>query len=58
MNATISNLHWYSDWNGDEVGYPDIPVVGLYYSDTLNVSIYLNTETTEVLEIWTEVDEE
>ena len=26
----LTNLAWSSDWNGDEVGYPDIGVVGFY----------------------------
>lgn len=51
MKAYISRLHWQSDWNGDEVGYPDLNVVGLYTSDTLSVDVYLDTETGEVLEI-------
>lgn len=57
MHGKISNLHWYSDWNGYEVGYPEVPVVGLYHSASLSVSFYINTESNEVLEIITEDDE-
>lgn len=46
-------LGWESDWNGDEVGFPEVDVVGLYSlemacGDELN--LYINTETGEVLE--------
>jgi len=51
MIATIPGLHWQSDWNGDEVGFDDIDVVGLYSSATLGHSFYLNTENGEVLAI-------
>lgn len=51
MNAVISGLQWQSDWIGDEVGFASIEVVGLYTSDNLNCSFYLNTENGEVLEV-------
>lgn len=43
-------LHWSSDWNGDEVGYDEIPVIGLYEKD--GWSYYVNSETGEVVEAW------
>ena len=31
MNFPINlDLHWSSDWNGYEVGFPEANVVGLY----------------------------
>lgn len=53
-----AETHWSSDWNGDEVGYPDVPVVGLY-TLTVNPDIhfYVNMDTLEILEAWT-VNEE
>lgn len=56
MNGYISDLHWQSDWNGYEVGFDDVDVVGLYTSDNLGVSVYLNTLSGEVLEVF--IDEE
>jgi hypothetical protein len=53
MEGIIKNLHWSSDWDGHEVGFPEVNVVGCYDSAELNVSMYINTETGEVLEIWT-----
>lgn len=44
-------LIWQSDWNGDEVGYPDIPVVGLYQMKESSIQFYINTETNEIIEI-------
>jgi len=56
MDAIIRNLRWQSDWNGYEVGYPLVPVVGLYTCDKLGVDVYVNTETGDVIEIWQLVD--
>jgi hypothetical protein len=47
----LAELAWNSDWNGDEVGFPEVDVVGLYSIG--NVHFYINMETLEVLEIWT-----
>lgn len=44
------NDHWQSDWNGDEVGYPECDVVGLYSIAGENIDYYVNTETGIVLE--------
>ena len=49
--------HWYSDWNGYEVGYPEIDAVGLYRIDE-NTCAYINCETGEIIESWTDDDEE
>lgn len=51
MDGIIKDLHWYSDWNGYEVGYDEILVVGLYRSERLSCDMYINTENGEVLEI-------
>lgn len=51
MKGIIRNLHWQSDWNGDEVSYPEILVVGLYTSHELGCDFYINTETGDVLEV-------
>lgn len=52
-------LHWSSDWNGDEVGYDDIPVVGLYsIADFPEVHVYIDTETGKILEAWAMNDDE
>lgn len=69
MYLKFKNLRWSSDWNGYEVGYDDIDVVGLYsftldsdwidsdYSDK-EVNMYINTENGEVLETWICQDDE
>lgn len=57
MNAFISNIHWSSDWNGYEVGYDYVDVVGLYSSEKLGVDMYINAENGEVLEIMAWEDE-
>lgn len=45
-------LYWQSDWNGHEVGYPDSEIVGLYQVSDTQLYMYIDMETTEVLEYW------
>jgi hypothetical protein len=47
-----TQLHWSSDWNGDEVGYDDVNVVGLYSFPDSGVDLYVNTEGGMILEMW------
>lgn len=49
-NINYNDLHWQSDWNGDEVGYPDRNVIGYYTKD--NINFYIDTENNEILEVW------
>ena len=55
-NLDFRKLHWYSDFNGEEVGYPYIDVVGYYVHEELN--LYIDTETETVLEMWFDEEEE
>jgi hypothetical protein len=51
MNPWVSfeKLIWQSDFNGDEVGYDDVNVVG-FYMDYMNNALYaINMETMEIL---------
>lgn len=46
----LNALRWSSDWNGDEVGYPDISVVGLY-SDKEGIDYYIDVLKSKVVEV-------
>ena len=50
--------HWWSDWNGDEVGFDNVNVVGLYFIPDSPISYYVDTENGYVLDAWAEVDED
>ena len=50
--------HWWSDWNGDEVGFDDVNVVGLYSIPDSPISYYVDTENGYVLDAWAEVDDD
>lgn len=50
--------HWWSDWNGDEVGFDNVNVVGLYSVPDSPISYYVDTENGYVLDAWAEVDED
>ena len=58
VSIELNNLVWSSDWNGDEVGYPELGVVGLYSQerDDGSYSFYIDMETNKVLEFWKEED--
>lgn len=60
VGGTVSynELHWQSDWNGYEVNYPDIPVVGLYTIPDTDINVYINTEDGTILEMWTVGDDD
>lgn len=51
------DVHWSSDWSGDEVGYGDIDVVGLYSFPHTEIYMYLNMEDGTILEMWEDTDE-
>jgi hypothetical protein len=48
----LSQLHWSSDWNGYEVGYPECPVVGLYSFAGTEIYMYIDVEEWTILDIW------
>lgn len=52
----FGKLMWSSDWNGDEVGYDDRNVIGLYVWENEfsgeQVNFYIDMETMEILEFW------
>lgn len=52
--SLVLPLGWSSDWDGEDIGYPDISVVGYYCYDTDEISInaYIDMDTGNVLELW------
>ena len=54
VSMELTNLAWSSDWNGDEVGYPESEIVGLYSQEREDgiYYFYLDMETYEVLDFW------
>ncbi len=53
MNPWVNfeNLIWQSDFNGDEVGYDDVDVVGFYMDFQKNILYEINMETMEILNV-------
>ena len=42
MNFPINlDLHWSSDWNGDEIGYPEVNVVGYILCPVTPIYIFI-----------------
>ena len=54
VSIELTDLVWSSDWNGDEVGYPESEVVGLYSQERGDgsYSFYLDMETHKMLDFW------
>ncbi|AYP68330.1 hypothetical protein PQE75_gp149 [Bacillus phage vB_BcoS-136] len=52
------DLLWESDWDGEDVGYEDIHVVGLYRLANTNVYVYIDMENMKILEAWEMKDDE
>ena len=59
LTIELSELAWSSDWNGDEVGYPESDVVGLYSQvrDDGCYYFYIDMDTNKVLDFWKEEEE-
>ena len=47
-----NNLQWLSDWNGYEVGYDDVNVVGLWRIKDTEFYVYIDYEDDSILECW------
>jgi len=59
LSITLEDLVWQSDWNGDEVGFDDVGVVGLYSherSDGKVYSYYIDMGKMIILDFWIEED--
>ena len=56
VSIELNNLVWSSDWNGDEIGYPELGVVGLYSQDRDYgcYCFYIDMDTNKVLDFWKE----
>ena len=54
VSIELENLRWSSDWDGDDVGYPESEVVGLYSQerDDGSYNFYIDFETGKVLDFW------
>lgn len=56
-NRNYNNDNWLSDWNGDEVGFDEAQIVGMYsVKEKPDIQYYVDTETGIVLKWWVEED--
>lgn len=54
-----TKMGWQSDWDGEDVGFDDVLIVGLYNDPNYEgVSYYIDMETDKILEVFTEGEEE
>lgn len=54
LDIKITDLVWQSDWKGDEVGWPEVDIVGCYQKQTPTKTIlmYIDLEHGELLDAW------
>lgn len=54
----LTDLIWQSDWGGDEVGFDDVEIVGLYMQvhDDYSLFFYIDMDTNQILEIYADVE--
>jgi hypothetical protein len=50
------DLLWQSDWNGYELGYDDISVVGLYSLKNTELNFYIDMDKGKILDGWNDYD--
>lgn len=50
LNIDWGKLHWQSDWDGDDIGYPYSTVIGYYTYYDLN--LYIDIDSLQILEAW------
>lgn len=51
----FDKLRWSSDWNGYEVGFPEVDVVGLYGLELpsgQDIELYIDVDSGKVLEVF------
>lgn len=52
---------WSSDWNGEEVGYPESTIVSLYTAENeegKTLYLYVDIENNKILDFWIDNEEE
>lgn len=64
LTVQLDNLVWQSDWNGYEVGYPEVDVVGLYSAsepsewDGRIYNYYIDGADNQLLAFWADPEDE
>lgn len=61
MIDVIVKMLWSSDWNGEEVGYPESSIIGLYTVENeegKTLYLYVDIENNKILDFWIDDEEE
>lgn len=51
------DLLWSSDWDGEDVGFEDVSVVGLYRLKNTELYFYIDMETNKILAGWEDLED-
>jgi len=54
MNPWVdfSELIWQNDFSGEDMGYDEIDVVGIYMHKEMNIMFDIDMNTMKILSIW------
>lgn len=61
MIDVIVKMLWSSDWDGEDVGYPDSEVVSLYTvenEERKTLHLYVDVIENKILDFWIDDEEE
>lgn len=61
LEVTLDDLDWQADYDGNEVGFPDVGVVGFYMQERGDDERYfflIDMENSVLLKFWAEFEEE
>lgn len=59
--TNINELRWSFDWDGEDLGYDDISVIGLYSTQLKSgqvIDVYIDSSIGEVLEVFINDEDE
>ena len=59
LSINLEDLMWSSDWNGYEVGFPEIEAIGLYRQEREDgyYSFYIDVFKGEIVDFWKDDNE-
>lgn len=56
--GVLLGLHWQSDFNGEDYGYPDVEVVGVYSWVETGLTFLIDMDKGVVLEVYQDEEED
>ena len=60
LKIRLEGLVWQSDWDGEEVGFPEIGVIGYYTSpmEDYTLTLYIDMSDMRIVDLWVNHDDD